>query len=180
MQSQLVAGETLNYRATVAQYPASDGWALRLVMNPRSGGAVITINSMADGDAHLVRAPADATALWAAGAYGWELWALKAGEQYRIDAGQLEVLPGLLSASGGVDTRSQAEQALAAIEATLAGKASSAVQSYQINGRHLSSYSIGELVKLRELYRREVASERRAAGLSDGRGAVRRIAVRCP
>jgi hypothetical protein len=181
MLTQIIAGETLNYVTDPAEHPSylpADGWELELKLNPRAGGSVITVAGTPEGDAFLVRATAATTAGWAPGWYGGELWFVRGGEAYRALAGQVQIVPGLRIAPAGTDTRSDAERALAAIEATLSGKAGSAVQSYQINGRSLSSYSLAELIKLRELYRREVASERRAAGLADGRGSVRRIAVR--
>lgn len=176
----IYAGATLDFLIeTLTDYPASAGWVLRLVLNPRAGGSVRTIDSVASGDAHRLQATAAQTGAWVAGWYARQVWVIKGAEQYPVTDlfGQTEVRPGL-AAVAGTDMRTDAEKALAAIQATLQGKADSAVQSYQINGRQLSSYSLPDLIKLREMYRREVASERRAAGLQDGRGSVRRIAVR--
>lgn len=178
MQTDLVTGETLNYTVSVAEYVAADGWVLRLVLSPRAGGTVYTVDSVPGGDDHLLTVSAAVTATWAPGQYAWEIWALRNGEQYRLEAGQIRVLAGLLGATGGQDTRSEAEQGLQAIDALLAGKATSGVQRYTINGRELQSYSLTELLKLRQHLVAEVASQRRAAGIVDERGSVRRILVR--
>lgn len=178
MQSQIVAGETLNYRATLADYPASAGWSMRLILNRRAGGAVQTVNSTADGDDHLLQVPAAYTVTWPAGAHAWELWALKGAEQYRVDGGQIQVLAGLIAADAGVDTRTDAERGLAAIDAVLLGKATSGVLSYQINGRELRNYELQDLLKLQAAYRRDVAAERAAARIAAGLGGRQRFVVR--
>jgi len=173
-------GVTYNWRAQIQDYPypASEGWSLRLVMNPRAGGAVITVDSTASGDDHLLQISSAVTATYAAGAYGYEIYAIKAGEQYDLEAGQLTVMPGLLVAPGGTDTRTDAEKALAAITAMLAGKASSAVESYRIAGRELRSYPLPDLLRLQQQLRRDVDAEKTAANIAAGLGGRRRFVVR--
>lgn len=179
LTNRIKQGVTYSWLATIDDYPypASEGWSLRLVMNPRAGGPIITVNSTASGDEHLVQISAAVTATYAAGEYGYEIYAIKAAEQYDLEAGQLTIVPGLLVAPAGTDTRSQAEQALAALQSVMSGTASSSTKRYRINGRELEHYSPEELIKLHGFYERKVAEERRAAGLQDGRGSVRKILV---
>lgn len=184
MSSQLdtiYAGATLDFLVeTLTGYPASAGWTLRLVLNPRAGGSVRTINSVADGDAHRLQATAATTATWATGEYARQAWVLNgAGEQYPVTDlfGRTQVRPGL-GAAAGTDMRTEAEQALAAIQATLRGKADSAVQSYQINGRQLSSYSLAELLMLEQRYIRAVEEERTGAKIAAGLGGRKGFYVR--
>jgi hypothetical protein len=179
MNAQIVAGETLSYRVTPTAYPASAGWSARLILNRRAGGAVLTVNSTADGDDHLITATAATTGGWSPGQYAFEVWVLKSPEQYRLESGQIQVLPGLIATTdGGVDTRSDAERALAAIDAVLLGKATSGMLSYQIGNRQLSSYSMQDLLKLQAVYRRDVAAERAAARIAAGLGGRQRFVVR--
>jgi hypothetical protein len=178
MQSTLVAGETLNYRVSVADYSAADAWVLTLYLNPRSGGTNITVTGSADGSDHLLAAAASATASWVAGDYAWEVWAALGAERYRIQAGQLKVLPSLYAASAGLDTRSDAERALAAVTAMLTGRATDGVQRLTIMGRELWHYPLPDLIKLEAKLKAEVAAEQRAAGLASATGTVRRILVR--
>jgi hypothetical protein len=173
MQTQLVAGETLNYVASVADYPASAGWTLTLYLNPRAGGTNRSVVATAQGDDHLLQATSTSTSAWAAGVYGWEIWAELGGERYRIEAGQLDVLPSLISAVAGTDTRSAAEIALDAVRQTIRGTATAGVLSYAINGRELRRYSMAELIslesKLASDVRRDQDAARRAAGLQTSR-----------
>jgi hypothetical protein len=179
LQSTLYAGETLNYRASLAAYPASAGWVLHLVLGARTGSAPITVTGTAEGDAHLVQATSSTTAGWAPGAYGWELWAINGSERYRLDSGQLVVAPSLLGASASVDTRSDTQRAYDAVTALLQGKADSGVESYRINNRELKSYPLPDLIKLQAKLRSELSAERVAAGLQPLPGTgVQRILVR--
>lgn len=175
MHTSITAGETFNYRASVALYPASQGWALRLAMNPRAGGAVITVDSAASGDHHLLQVAASTTASWVAGLYGWELWAILGTEQYRLEAGQLKVLPSLLSAAAGTDTRSGAEIALDAVTQTINGTATAGVLSYSINGRQLQRYGMDELMALQNKLANDVRNERDQAARDAGRPTSRKI-----
>lgn len=174
----LVAGETLNYRASVADYPASDGWSLRLVLNPRAGGTVLTVDSTADGDDHVIQVSAATTSGWTAGDHGWEIWALAAGEQYRLEAGQLVIEAGLLAAAAGADTRTPSEIALANIQAVLQGRASDGVLRYTVAGRSLERYSIAELLQLESRFMALVARERAGVAMNAGLKNPRKIAVR--
>ena len=178
MQTSIVAGETLNYRASLADYAASAGWALRLVLTPRAGGTVQTVDSTASGDDHLIQATATTTGGWAAGLYGWEIWAINGAEQYRVDAGQLQVWPGLLAASAGTDTRSDAQIALDAVRQTIRGTATAGVLSYTIGGRQLQRYSISELIELETRLISDVRREADAAARAAGRPSSRKVYVR--
>jgi len=178
MQSPIVAGETFNYRASVALYPASAGWVLSLVLNPRAGGLNITVTGTASGDEHLLQATAATTASWAAGLYGWELWVVRDAEKYRIDAGQIRVRPSLLSAAAGTDTRSDAEIALDAVTQTINGTATAGVLSYAINGRELRRYSMEELLALQSKLANDVRAEHDQAARQAGRPSSRKVYVR--
>lgn len=167
MEQQLFAGDSLNFVTSVTDYLASDGWTLKYRLVPRAAGAAYELTAVAEGDGYRVQVSATTTAAWVAGKYSWVSWVEKGAESYTVEKGQIEIAPNLRSATTA-DTRSQAEQALDAIRLTLQGKATTGMQSYQIEGRQLSSYSIAELIMLEGRYQLEVNRERRAAGLSVG------------
>lgn len=181
MQTTLYAGETLNYRAEVSGYPASDGWALTLVLALRSGGTPITVNSTPDAAGHLVQASAVTTAAWAPGAYGWELWALRGAERYRVEQGQLVVAPSLLGAVAGVDTRSQAEQARDALRAAWLAYAQSGnfvVQEMWVAGRKVMYRTVAELRAALNAAERDVLAEQRARVIAAGGSGRERLVTR--
>lgn len=178
LPSTLTAGQTFSVTATPVLYSAADGWALRLILSPVGFGSKLTINSTPSGTDHVLQASAAATAGWAPGPYNWEIWAIKGADQYRQSFGKTTVETGLIASDTWSDKRTQAEKNLDAIEQTLAGKADNATAFYIIAGRQLQSYSLTELRKLRDDYRREVASEKTAARLAAGLGSRQRLVVR--
>lgn len=182
MQAQLAAGTTLKATVTLADYPASAGWVLSYRLAPRAAGTAYTFSASASGDDHLVNVPKATTATWAAGTYTLTAWVDNGTERYPVDseAGQIVITPDPSTLAAGVDLRSQAEIALAAVQALLQGKATSGTMEYQVNGRQLRSYGLPELMQLESKLKTDVDRERIAAGKAPlyGVGRIRRILTR--
>ena len=177
MPSVLRVGQTIDYIASLADFPASDGWALRLVLNPRSGGTVITLDSSASDDDHLIQVGSATTSGWTAGDYGWEIWALGVGEQHHVESGQLTLLPSLLYAGAGTDTRTQAEVALADAKAALAAWTPTR-RRYRIGDREMEFSSSAEIGAIISHWEHEVAREVNAERLRKGMKTTRKVFVR--
>ena len=58
------------------------------------------------------------------------------------------------------EKQSHAERMLAAIEATLEGRATDEYKTLKINNREITKHSFDELTRLRNYYRKEVAMQR--------------------
>lgn len=163
--ARLSAGDTLKFLLSVPDYPATEGWSLTYTLV--SATARYTVASVASGADHLIQAAASVTANWAPGTYSTRVQATKAGEVYTLLEAVLTVAASFGAATDG---RSQARRTLDAIEATLEGRASGDVASYEIAGRRLAKIPIPELLQLRDRYRMDVAREedarRAAAGLA--------------
>ena len=168
------AGDTWRWTRTLADYPASAGWALSYTLI--NAAAKITINASASGDAHAVTVSAATTAGYAAGSYDWRARISKAGEVYTVGEGRITVR----NAFGGAtfDARSHARKTLEAIEAVIEGRASSEVSYYMIGNRQLRYMTPAELLTLRDKYRAEVAREDAAAAVAAGLPDKRRVFVR--
>lgn len=67
-----------------------------------------------------------------------------------------------------------ATQMVEKLETVLLGKASNDVLEYEIGGRKLKKYSMGDLEVMRSKYKKEVAAEKAAADLAAGLGNPRR------
>lgn len=181
MQSILVAGETLNYRASLADYPASAGWQVTLYLNPRAGGSAQQVAGTADGDAHLVQAAGTATAGWAAGAYAYEVWVALGAERYRLEAGQLQVQPSLIGAAAGLDTRSTAQRLLDGLEAARLAHidaGSAFVGEYTVGNRTVKYRSLADLQKAIDAAKRGVREEAASARIAQGLSPRRTFTVR--
>jgi hypothetical protein len=177
LQNQIVAGETLNYLASAPDYPASAGWAVTLYLNPRAGGTVTSVTSTAQGDDHLLQVSAATTANWAAGWWGWETWVALGAERYRLEAGQLQVVAGLISAAAGTDTRSQAQKALDDAKTALAAWTPTQ-KRYRIGGREMEFNDSSEIIAIITHWTTEVKREQAAASMAAGRPNPRQIQVR--
>ncbi len=101
----------------------------------------------------------------APGRYQWFVIANNDYERKTISQGYATVEPNVSAGSDAelkLDARTHARRMLAAIEAVLEKRASSDQQSYSIGGRSLARTPIPDLIRLRAMYRREVAAEERA------------------
>jgi type IV secretory pathway protease TraF len=179
---QLVAGDSLDFTTAVSTYPPSDGWTLVYRLVPRSSTATpITITAATattDADQYRVQEGPSTTAAWAAGFYSWASWVEKSGARQSLDQGTLEILANPATVTAGYDNRGHARKVLDAIEAVLEQRATVDQQSYSINGRHLARTPIAELLRLRSVYRAEVAGEDAGEALNAGLGGGRKIQVR--
>lgn len=99
---------------------------------------------------------------WPAGLYWMEVNAEDAlGTKWNVTRERIEVQPALSQMPE--DSTTATERMVSMIEACLAGNAAAGVQSYKINNRELSRYSISELLKLLGYYKNRLTMERRAA-----------------
>lgn len=162
MVTTLTAGETFRL-AVLGQ--GGDFTPASAVAYLRGAGSQ-TIEGAADGS-QFVFTIAD-TSAWAAGDYRLEVWGTDdTGAKKVLETGTVSVLASIQSMPSGTDLKTDAEKALAAIRAKLAGDISSGVKSYEINGRRLERYSVGELLSLEKYFADRVMREkRRARGLS--------------
>jgi hypothetical protein len=138
------------------------GWScsVTLRMAPGSAGGQTTADSDAQtvaaapsGSDFKVTIDASTSASLGDGQLRWVAMATKAGETYCIGRGTIVLEP--------LDGVTQNERTLAAIDAVLAGRGGADLDEYTIGDRHIRKIPLGELVKLRGVYARRVARERR-------------------
>lgn len=142
------------------------------------GPAAIDIEGTVDGVGFAFTATALDTAEWVVGHYTWAAVVDADGEKHVAAEGVLEVCPDPLSDEVR-DARTHARRVLASIEAVIEARATKDQQSYKINDRELVRTPLAELIRLRVLYRAEVALEdRKAAGKPNRLG--RRYVARLP
>lgn len=173
--ASVTAGDTLTWRISLADYPASDGWALKYRLISLSNKYDIT--AAADGDDHLVTVAAATSAAYVAGAYAWIAYATKGTERYTIGQGSLAIQADLAAQAAGYDTRSHAKKTLAAIEAWIEAR-DPGVAEYEIAGRRMKYIPKAELLAMRSRYQAEVRSEEAAERISNGLSARNRLLVR--
>jgi enamine deaminase RidA (YjgF/YER057c/UK114 family) len=150
MQAKLVAGDTLDFLTTVADYPPADGWTLKHRLVPRAAGDdAITLTASTSGSDYRTQAAPDDTAEWTAGEYAWTSWVEKSGARYSVDSGQVTIAPDPGVMAAGTDTRSQAQKAVEDLKTALATYTASQghVAEYEIAGRRMRFASSADIVQ---------------------------------
>lgn len=168
MPDRHYAGDTLEFRVSVPDYPPGDGWQLRYRFIPRfTSPAQTPIDLIAtnDGDEYLLSAAPSVTVGWVPGLYGWTRYVIKSGARQVLDdldsRGQLEILADPVTVGQGHDNRTQAQKALDDANAALAAFDSTAgnVKRYSIAGREMEFHSRTALIDVRNEWQKIVNRE---------------------
>ncbi len=151
------AGTTVEYRRQLSDYPASGGWTLKLYL---AGAKILTTEATADGADHLITIEAEDTAGLLAGVYKWVERVSKTVDgtkkSYDVASGAVTVTADLAQATDGSE-QEWAEQAITVLQAYINRRLPSGMESYQINGRTVTSLSIPEARKELASLRAELA-----------------------
>lgn len=174
LPQKITAGLTLDARIAASGYPATLWTAQLLLRGPKSIDVPVAI----DGDSVVIRANAGVTATWPAGDYWYSLRATSGADAVELASGQITILPDLAAATDGYDGKTHARRTLDAIEAVIEKRASMDQERYRINNRELYRTPIADLLKLRDLYRLEVAREDQAQRGKNPFGRKVRVSLR--
>ena len=173
----LRAGDTWRWTKTLDDYPATS-WTLKYRFKSPTAGFEITATT--SGTDYSVTVAAATTAGYSSGTYTWIAW-VEGGtsEKYTVDTGVSVVNPDYRggTATAALDDRSHARKTLAAIESWIESR-NQGVARYSIAGREMQYIPISDLLKLRQVYKAEVAAEDAAAAIANGMGTGRRIQFR--
>lgn len=170
-------GATYRFKRYYADYLPESGWTLTHVLV--SASAQIELTGTDNGDSyHLIEALPAVTELWVAGTYTWQSSVTDGTDVYQVGTSTIELLPDLVAASSGYDTRSHVKKTLDALEALLEGRATKDQQGYAIGNRSISRMDIGELLKWRDRYRSLYQQELRAAAIASGIASSNLVRVR--
>jgi hypothetical protein len=168
---EIAPGEYLEWKKSLADYSAGDGWVLVYYFRNASGTGFDAAGTP-DGNSWVVSADVPANA--EPGRIDWEAWATKTGEEHLVGEGVATVKPSLktLGVNAEYDGRSQAERDLEAVRKALVPETALSVAEYEIGGvgssRRTSYYSKSELLALETRLAQQVNRERRAAAHSRG------------
>ncbi len=159
----VVAGDTVTWRRSLIDFPASAGWSLTYYM---LGPSPLSISSTADGDDHVIYAPPATTAAWPPGTYTWNAYATLGGDRYLAASGQIVVLVNLATAI--TPARSSFRIQLAAVQAVLEGTSTYSQRVVEINGKRLDRHSLVELMHVQNVLLHRVQMEDDAARVAAG------------
>lgn len=166
---EINAGDSVNITLSLSDFPASDSWAVTLVLINKDSKE--SFESSADGDDHaFTLAPADTQDI-KPGLYFWKTFVADGTDRVKLQEGRLEVIADV-SDDGitSLDLRSHVKKVLDAINAKLEGKASEDELSLSIDGQALSRFSHSQLLEFKNnyesMYQAELNNERRNQGRS--------------
>jgi len=167
MDAKIYAGNTLEFKKNLSEYPASS-WTLTYTLVNQNN--TYSFDATADGDTHVVSVPAATTANWVSGVYKYYAHVSDGTDRFMIESATVEILPD--PTSGAFDTRTHVKKVLDALEAVIEGRATHDQASYTISGMQLNKMGIEDLMLFRDKYKaeykRELQAEKLAKGLKTG------------
>lgn len=138
----ITAGESVSWRMCLVDYPADSGWKLSyFLLKP---GNFIWIDAVADGRDHLVEIPFSQSAEYEPGDYHYQAHVADATERYRVDKGEVTVLPDFSAQTEGYDGRSWFDVAIDALEASIQGRASKTQLAQTVGGVQVQHMSLSD------------------------------------
>ena len=165
--AQARAGATFTFKLSLADFSASESWAVTYSLRLKNGSA-ISFTSAASGSDHLVEVPYSTTASWMPGTYSGVAVVSNGTQKFEVWKGKLSVLPDVANSPEGSDLRSIARRTLDNIEAVIEGRASSTVLNSSVEGTSLSRIPHADLIMLRDRYVEIVAAEDREEDAANG------------
>jgi len=155
--AQIIAGTTVDFRRTYADFPANDGWALTFSL---AGRSTATFTATADGADHVFALPAVETAALLPGVHRWYEQATKGAIVKPGESGTLLIEANPAAALGG-ELESKNERILALLETRLEGRITEDMDAYAVDGVQVSRIPFDQLRECIADYRALVAAERR-------------------
>lgn len=116
----------------------------------------IILDNIEEGGNYYIIATAEETAQWASGDYKYQI----INDDGIEDSGEFIVLRNYMLADENESVKTHYEILLDAINAQIAGKATTAQQAMSVGDKSISYCSIDELFKLRDYFSKKVAEER--------------------
>jgi len=180
--TEIISGDTYEYDVTSVDYPATDGWTLKVTI--LNAAKFLKVTAAANGAGYTVTLASKDTDDLTAGTYSLveavEKGSGEALERHTLCAFQVVVKANIAGAAAATDVRTHARKVLDAILAVIESRATLDQQQISIAGRTLVSMPIADLLKFKNEYQlqvnNETAQERAALGLSTGRNILIKFA----
>lgn len=174
---QITAGDSASW-TDVATDASSPTWALTYTLRGPTG---LTLTGVSEGGGWRTSITAAQSGALIAGTYYWQASISSGADRRTLGNGTVQVLPNLAFTgdASAYDGRSQAEQDLAAVQATMrAVITGGAVQEYSIGARSLKKMAMADLIALESKLKADVTREKRRARLAAGLDSGRAVFVR--
>ena len=149
---QITAGESVSWKKSLSDFPASNGWAITYVL-VKDGTQITLPVSTADGNTHVIEVPFGTSAGYTAGEYRYAAYVSNGTERYTVDEGNVEIVVDFATQVSGFDARSHLRKVLDLLEATIEGRASKTQLEHEIAGVKIKHMTLDELMNARDRYK---------------------------
>jgi hypothetical protein len=171
--SSITAGETVAWTRVSTDYPPGGAYTLRTYLR---GAGSLDLTGEASNGAWLFTVTSAASSDLPAGRHDSITYAESgtgtALARYLVDRRTVQVLPNLVIAQKG-DRITHAARTLAMIEAVIEGRVTDDVEAYTMpDGRQVTAVALMDLMRLRGIYRAQVAREQGVSTIRTHRGVV--------
>lgn len=173
----ITAGDTVKWTKSLDCYKPEDSWVLTYYLVNTSIQVIITTSDNGD-STHLVNLAKATTAAYTVGTYDFKGFVDNGTERYEIFNSKMEILPDLVAATSGTDTRTHSKTMLDAIEANLENRASKEEEEYTIEGRSLKRLTFEALTEARDYYESRVLQEQAKEDRDAGKGNKKLVLTR--
>jgi len=171
----IVAGDTVEWTKSIADFPATDGWTLKYSLQlVASLDDPITFSATPDGADYSVSVANTITTEWDAGNYVWTSLVDNGTERHRVGTGTLTILGDPEEAPEGT----HATRTLYLIELAIEGRIPKQLEMTTIDGNNIMRIPIQMLMDLRLKYQAEVRAEQTVARAAAGLGSRRQMLTR--
>lgn len=159
--AQFSAGDRVQWKKTISQFPPADGWTLIYYLRGNGAGMQQDITAAVSGNQYSVDLSPTATEEYTPGTYYWQSYVTKSGDRKPVESGTFEVLQNVAELAQPYDFRSHNRKVLDAIKLVIEGRATTDIQRYvlQAVGRSVDKMTIADLIKLRDDYQQKVNRE---------------------
>lgn len=165
LPTDLIAGNTWQWDREYGDYPVTT-WTATAYFE--KAGKTFSVAATVSESAHRFTIAAATTSGYPPGRYQIRVRVTNGSQVFIAESGwcEVDVDP---AAAGSYDPRTWARRTLDAVEAFLAGNATTAQQSMSIQGRSISRWSLAELTQWRKDLRQEVKTEEQGSRAGVGR-----------
>ncbi len=173
----LMAGNSVRWSMSARAYGQArnpeDGWVMTYEL--RNPDATITITGADGGDSrHLFSLTPAVTDAYPPGLYQYAATVSDGVDKFGIETGQM-LIEDNFATTGEVDKRTWAQRALEWVEKTLLEKSMRDESGHSIEGRSLTREALETLTDWRDSLRAEVAREKQAALIRQGKPTRNRV-----